>query len=73
MEPVISLEKESPEEGEELFVWDACWGEWFYSTYEGKRDGKHQFCNGHNSYGEEQLADKPTHFWRVTLPEAPAK
>ena len=29
MEPVISLEEESPEEGEELFVWDACWGEWF--------------------------------------------
>jgi len=73
MEPVISLEDETPENNEEVFVYDSCWGEWYYSTYESKGTGIGNFSIGHNSCGEELYADRPTHFWRVTLPEIPKK
>lgn len=68
---VYLLDEMAPEIGESVFVFDACWGEWAYAEYQGVCSGRHRFSEGHNSYGEEQYAERPTHFWRVALPKAP--
>lgn len=68
---IYSLDEITPENGESVFVYDSCWGEWAYAEYRGLRNGKHMFFEGHNSYGEEFYAERPTHFWRVELPKAP--
>lgn len=70
-EEVIPLEEGSPNVGESVFVFDSCWGEWGYAEYQGRSGGRHLFSEGHNAYGEEQFAERPTHFWRPELPGTP--
>ena len=74
-EPIPSIDEitaeNTPAIGERVFVCDQVWGEWVYAEYEGVRAGKYLFLEGRNSYGEEIYIERPTHFWRVTLPAAP--